>query len=124
MVWRGVIIEESLDDKSLLDLVRIVKSKKTTLEEESERGFLTFLYIELGDEKKDEFVKKAVSSIKDNFYLHICKGEKMIVIFKDKMFEFSSDELDEINKARDYGLSIGIIREQMSFEELIKDPYG
>ncbi len=76
------------------------------------------------EDVKDEFVKKALSSIKDRFYLHICKEEKMIVVFKEKMFEFSSEKSNEINRAKDYGLSIGILREQMPFEELIKNPYS
>jgi len=123
MVWRGVIIEESLDDKSILNLVKVVKLRKTTLEKESEKGFLTFLYIELNDEKKDAFVKKALTSIKNRFYLHVCKENNMIVIYKDKVFEFSSDNVVKLNEARNYGLSIGILKEQMPFEKLIKYPY-
>lgn len=124
MVWKGVIIEESLEDKSILNLVRIVRSKKTTLEKEDERGFLTFHYIESDDDKKEEFVKKAATSIKDRYYLHICKEGVMIVVFKNKMFEFSSNELDKLNEARNYGLFVGILKVQMPFEVLIKDPYA
>ena len=123
MVWKGVIIEESLDDKSLLDLVKIVKTRRTTLEEEKQRGSFTFHCIELDDEKKEVFIKKAHSSIKNNFYLHICKEGKMIVIYKNKQFEFSCENLDKLNEARNYGLSVGILREQMPFEKLIKKPY-
>lgn len=118
-----MIIEESLIDKSILDLVEIVKTKKTTLEEETRRGILTFHYIELDDERKDPFLKKAPSSIKNRFYLHICKDSNMIVIYKNKLFRFSSKELVKLNEARKYGLSIGILREQMPFEKLIKHPY-
>lgn len=59
MVWKGVIIEESLLTKAILNMVRIVESKLNTLEKEGERGFMTFLYIELDDEKKDEFLQKS-----------------------------------------------------------------
>jgi len=123
MVWKGVIIEESLIDKSLLNLVKIVKTRKTTLEEESERGLWTFLCVELDDERKNIFVKKALSSIKNRFFIHICKENNMTVVFKNKMFEFSSDELDKLNETRNYGLSLGILKEQMPFEKLIKHPY-
>jgi len=37
MVWKGVIIEESLGNKNILDLVNIMKTKKTTLENEAEK---------------------------------------------------------------------------------------
>ena len=47
----------------------------------------------------------------------------MIVIFQDRIFEFTSDEIDVLNSARKYGLSLGIIREQMPFELLINNPH-
>src|SRR3972149_3489826 len=103
MAWKGVFIEESLDSRSILNLVKIVKSRKAKLEKESKRGILTFHYIELDDENKNEFIKKAVSSIKDRFYIHICKGSAMIVIFKNKIFEFSANQQDKLNEARIYG---------------------
>ncbi len=124
MVWKGVVIEESLTDKSILEIVKIMKTRKATLEGESERGNLTFLYIELEDERKDDFVRKAVSSMKDRFYIHVCKGAEMVVIYRNRNFEFSADETDKINEARDYGLSIGILEEQLPSEHLIKNPYG
>jgi len=48
----------------------------------------------------------------------------MIVIFKDKIFEFSNKDINKLKDARDYGLSIGIFEEQMPFELLIKSPYA
>ena len=123
MVWKGVIIEESLEDKSILNLVKIVNSEKMTLENESERGFLIFHQIELDDDKKDEFLEEALSSIKDKFYLHVCKNDFMIVVYRNKMFEFSSNESDKLKEARNYGLSLGILKEQMPFENLIKNPH-
>ncbi|UCG95918.1 MAG: hypothetical protein JSV92_02655, partial [archaeon] len=85
MVWKGVIIEESLEDKSILNLVKIVNSEKMTLEDESERGILTFHQIKLEDDKKEKFLEEAISSIKDKFYLHICKNDFMIVVYKNKI---------------------------------------
>lgn len=124
MIWKGVIIKESLLDKTILSLIKVVRSRETILENENERGTLTFLYIELEDERKEPFIRKVLASLIDRFYVHICKEERMIVIYKNKMFEFSSNEKDKLNQAREYGLSIGILREQMPFEELIKEPYS
>jgi hypothetical protein len=124
MVWKGIVIKESLDDESILKLIKIIKSRRTTLENEKERGFLTFLYIEVKDEDKNTFVNKAQSSIKGGFYMHIVKENDMIVIYRNKVFEFSSEDFDRLEEARKYGLSIGILRDQMPFEELIKNPYG
>jgi len=123
-MWKGVIIGESLENKSLLFLVRIIKSRKTTLENENERGTLTFHLITIDDLNFDEFIEKAQKYIKDLFYVHMCKGKEMTVIFRDKIFRFSSDNLEELNKAREYGISAGILKEQMPFEKLIENPFG
>ncbi len=123
-MWRGVIIEESLEDKSLLNLAKIVETKKSTLEGEAEAGTLTFHKVEVDDGKKDLFLKDARSFIKDKFYLHICKGGLMIVVYKNKMFEFSKNEAGKINEARDYGAAHGILREQLEFGVLIDDPWA
>ena len=86
MVWRGVIIEESLDDKSLLKFVKIVETEKSTLENEAEAGVLTFHKIEVPDKTKDAFLNMARASIKDKFYIHICKSGVMIVIYRNKIY--------------------------------------
>ncbi len=124
MSWKGVVIEESLEDKKLLNLVNIVNTKKFALENEGDKGVLHFHEIELSDKKRSEFINKAKNSIKQGWYIHICKNEKMVVIFRNKVFEFSDQEMNKLNEARNYGLSIGVIREQMPFEKLITDPYS
>ena len=121
MTWRGVIIEESLDDPSLLNLVRIVNTKKSFLENEDEKGLLHFHHVEV--EKKDDFVEKAKKAIKQGWYMHICKDDKMIVIFRNRVFEFSEREKGKIAEAKNYGISIGILPEQMEIENLIRNPF-
>lgn len=124
MVWKGVVIKESLRDDSVLRLVKIIRTKRTTLEKEKERGFLTFTCIMVKDEDKNTFVNRAKSLIKGGFYVHIVKENNMIVIYRNKIFKFSSEDMNKLKEARNYGLSIGILRDQMPFEELIKNPYG
>jgi hypothetical protein len=119
MVWKGVVIEESLNDKGLLGLARIVGTSSSTLEAEEEKGSLHFHKVEVDDAKKSEFVDKAKRSIKNSWYIHICRGETMAVIFKDKSFEFTKAQKDKLEQTRSYGLSIGIIREQLPTEKLI-----
>jgi len=120
MVWKGVIIEESLEDKSLLNLVKVIQTEKVQLE--GENRFVTFHKIELDDNNKKEFIERAIKSIKQGFYLHICDKGVMYVVFKDHMFKFSKD-YPELEVARQYGKSIGILEEQMPFEKLIDNPW-
>lgn len=123
MVWKGVIIEESLEDKSLLDGVVQVGYEESFLEEEEDKGTMHFQHFEISDEKKDWFVNEAKRCLKHGWYIHVCKGGTMVVVFKEKSFEFGSSQKDVMEEARSYGLSVGVIREQMPFEELLKNPF-
>lgn len=121
MVWKGVIIEESLEDKSLLEMITEVGYLESLMEGDAE--VMHFHQFEISDEKKDTFVAAAKHLIKQGWYIHLCKDVTMTIIFKDKVFEFTEDEKDKIQKAKDYGMSIGILKEQLEIESLIRDPF-
>lgn len=123
MVWKGVIIEESLENRNILNLVRIINTRETSLEKEDEKGILHFHRIELEDDKKDEFVQKASSAMKQGWYIHICKDAVMTIIFKEKVFSFNRSQKDKIENAKKYGISIGIVKEQMDIENMIGNPW-
>ena len=124
MAWKGVVIEESLKDRSLLRMARIVRTRKDTLEGEDERGEMTLHYIEVDDRDKEKFLEKAKSAIKDAWYLHICKDGTMAVVFRGRVFEFTAREPGKIREAEDYGESMGILREQMNFRGMIDEPWA
>ncbi len=83
MAWKGVIIEESLDDKEILKLVKIVSTRKSFLEAEKKKGKMKFHNIEVNDEKKIEFVIKAELAIKQGWYMHIVKDDSIVIILRD-----------------------------------------
>ena len=121
MAWQGVILEESLEDKSLLKLAKILSTSVDKLG--GEDRIMTFHNIEVEDKNKDKFIEKAIKTIKQSFYLHICKEGVMYVIFRGRMFKFSKG-YPEIKCAKEHGKSIGIIEQQMPFEHLIDHPFG
>lgn len=120
-MWQGVVLEESLGNKSLLDLAKIVGTDVDKLEEEER--VMTFHKIELCDSKRHKFIEEARRSLKPGFYIHLCKEGRMYVIFKDKVFKFRKGQQALLEKAREYGKSTGIIPEQMPFEHLIDHPF-
>ncbi len=122
MSWKGVIIEESFGDKSILDGVVEVGYAESFLEGEEKQG-VHFHQFEISDDKKEWFVETSKEKIKPGWYTHICKGSVMVVIFHGKSFEFSPDKKEILEAARDYGLSVGVIRDQMPFEHMITDPF-
>jgi len=121
MTWKGVIIEESMEDGSLLEMVTETGYSESLMEGEDDVHH--FHQFEISDEKKDAFVAAAKSLIKQGWYIHLCKDTTMTIIFKDKVFEFTDAEKDKIQKAKDYGVSIGILKEQLEIESLIRDPF-
>ncbi|MEK6862353.1 MAG: hypothetical protein AABY07_10410 [Nanoarchaeota archaeon] len=120
MVWRGVLLEESLEDKKLLGLTKIVGTGVDKLEEEDR--VMTFHKVEIRDTDKDNYLDLAMHTIKQGFYTHLCKDGEMYVIYKGVVFNFRKGD-PNLSKARDYGKSLGIIEAQMSFEHLIDYPF-
>ncbi|MFW6283438.1 MAG: hypothetical protein ACOC1P_05295 [Minisyncoccales bacterium] len=75
MVWKGVLLEESLKDKKIFDLVKILKTDIERLEKENRT--MTFHDIEIEDKNKNKFVETTKNLIKKGFYTHICKNGEM-----------------------------------------------
>ena len=124
MTFRGVIIEESLEDKSLLDMVDIASTAKEYLEDEANKGMMTLYKFFLDEKRKSQFIRKAMKAILNGWYMHFCGRGVMTVIFKDKSFHFTRRDTDKIKKAESYGQSIGIMPSQMNFAGMIDDPWG
>ena len=123
MVWRGVLIEESLEGRSLLDGVVEVGYAESFLEEEENKGMMHFHQFEIPEEKKNWFIEESKKLLKDGWYTHISDGKTLVIIFRHKVFEFSIDDRQTLEAARSYGRSVGIIDDQMPFEHLVKDPF-
>jgi len=122
MTWKGVVIKESLN-KPLKVKMNVKKTRETHLETEKERGIMHLLYVEIDDKAKEKFIVEAKDSLKEGcWYIHICNKNEMVVIFKGKDFRIRNR--NDIEKARNYGLSIGIKKGQMSFKNLMRDPWG
>ncbi len=119
-MWRGVVLEESLEDKSLLNMAKIVGTQTSKLEKENKT--MTFLKVKVPDTLKEKYIEKAKKTLKPGFYTHLCKNGVMTVIFKDKEFNFRANH-PILLKAREYGESVGIIPEQMPFEHLMENPF-
>lgn len=110
MTWKGVILKESLDEQSLLELVEIVETKRDRYN------------IEVDDKNKEEFVQKAIKRIKAKFYIHLVKDKVMYVMFRNHMFKFSKG-YPELETAREFGKELGIPERQMPFEHLLESPW-
>lgn len=111
MKYSGTIISESLSDPKILDSLKIISSRVTDDENPQDRWHLYSVEV---SEKEIELISKNLESTK--WYAHFWQGNKIIAVFKDKTFTFLKDKKGTWKPAIDYGLSIGIPKQQLDFK--------
>ena len=121
MVWRGVIIEESLEDNSLLKLVKIIKTTESKLEGEEEKGVWHFHSVDISNKDLDDFTKKAKKAIKPKWWMHLVNKDNMIIMLKGRAFKHKRGDKKALKKIRNYVASQGIL--QLPEETLFEHPY-
>ena len=119
------ILGESLEDKSILDNIKIVSTKVESTTEKHRTPWVkqwTHHKVEIEPTEADrvaEKISKALDS-KHNWYADF-KNEKIhYVIFRDKVFKIDRTKIEEYNEATKYGISIGIQDYQVDFSDKVK----
>jgi len=92
MDFKGVLIEESLTDKSVLKELKILNTKKETVTEKHRTPWLkqwTLLSIEIPEEKIDEISEKIRLSLdKDHeWYLDLKNNKYELTIFHNEVIK-------------------------------------
>lgn len=107
--WKGCIVEESLEDNRILNKIEIVKVRITSDDAEQERWHIYDALLSESD------IGLIHHNLKQAWFMHIWKDNKMIVLFKDRKFEIKADNKNTWKEAIEYGLSLGILKEQLEF---------
>jgi nitrogen fixation protein len=102
----GIIVEESLIDKSILKGFKIIR-------QEISPNLGWHLYMVEIPERDIYDLSKNIESNK--WYMHFWRNREVIVVFKDKTFKFNYDDKKTWHPAVEHGLSIGIPKEQLDF---------
>ncbi len=116
MNYRGIIIEESLVDRSIIEDRPIIS--KTTVNPDSENPW-HMDKIELPEIDLDTFTKLISEMLKTDqgWYVHFYhedpKNDALIVVFPNKIIKTKKTSYKE---AIDYGLNLGIPRNQMEIK--------
>ena len=108
--YKGTIVEESLIDNRILNDLEIVSFRISKDANPDDRWHLYAANISKEDISK---ISKKLKSKK--WYAHFWKGNDVIAVFKNKIFNFKYDDKKTWKPAIDYGLSIGIPKEQFDF---------
>lgn len=107
--YKGIIVEESLEDNRILNDLEIIKVKISKENNPKDRWHLYTVRVSRED------IEKLSNAIKLKWYMHFWKNRTVIAIFKNKKFEFNFDDKSTWSPTVEYGLSQGIPREQLDF---------
>ncbi len=107
--YKGVVIEESLDNPGLVESF-LTQDIEITREENPQDRWHLYKVVVSPDE-----IEKVSRTIKKGWYAHFWKDNDMIVIFRNKHFKIDPRNPATWKEAVEYGLSVGIPLEQLNF---------
>ena len=128
MDYKGVIIEESLADKSVLKDVMILSTKVEKVSEKHKTPWLTqwtLHTVEIPEDKAGDIAAKISKSFdyshKSAWYADFKNDNFHYIIYKNKFFKIDRDKPKEYQAATDYGISLGIPEYQVDFSPIIEE---
>lgn len=119
--YHGVIIEESLENLSVLRDVKILSTRVSVVNEKHKTPWLkkwTLHTVEVEREEAEKIAQKISESFDPahSWFADFNDGEQEYIIFPNKIFCINMRLQDEYDKAREYGVSIGIPEYQVAFK--------
>ncbi len=121
MNYKGVIIEESLGDKSVLTDVTIVETKVEEVTESHKTPWIsiwTLHTVDIPEDKIDavaEKISKSFDPEHPDWYADFKNENFHYIIFANKMFKVDLKNPIQYKDAKAYGISIGIPEYQVDF---------
>jgi len=124
--YTGVIIEESLENKEILKKIKILKTKVEIVTKNHKTPWLkrwtlhTVDIPENNSERIAEEISKALES-EHNWYADFKNDKYHYIIFKNKVFFIDRKSKEQYDKAKAYGISLGIPEYQVDFHPDIEE---
>ncbi len=120
MNFKGVIIEESLDDKSVLNKVNVLSTKTEKVTSEHKTPWLlqwTLDTVEVLEESAGDIANEISNSLdKEHKWYADYKNDKYhYIIYRAKIFKVDLNNPVLYKDAKEYGISIGIPEHQVDF---------
>ena len=128
MDYKGVIIEESLADRSVLDDVKIISTKVEKVTGKHKTPWLskwTLHTVQIPENEANGIADKISKSFdyshKSAWYADFKNDNYHYIIFKDKVFNIDRTKPEEYQAATDHGISLGIPPYQVDFSPIIEE---
>ena len=120
MNYKGVIIEESLENKDVLKDIKISSTKVEEVTDEHKTPWIkqwTLHTVEIPENQADsiaEKISKALDS-EHSWYADFKNKTHHYIIFRDKVFYIDRKSKEQYDEAKHYGISLGIPEYQVDF---------
>ena len=116
----GVIIEESLENKEILKKVKILKTKVEKVTERDKTPWVkkwTLHTVEISENNAEDIAKEISNCLdsKHDWYADFKNKKSHYIIFKNKVFFIDRKSKVQYDRAKEYGISLGIPEYQVNF---------
>jgi len=125
--YKGVIIEESLENKEILKKVKIISTKVEQVTDKHKTLWLsqwTLHTVEIPEEETGKVAEEISKSIdrahSGSWYADFKNQETHYIIFRNKVFSVNRKSAEEYEEVKKYGISLGIPDYQLDFSPEIK----
>jgi hypothetical protein len=123
MNYEGVIIEESLRDKAVLELVKIISTKVEPITKEHKTPWLkqwTLHTVEIPEYNIDKIAEAISKALEPNYwYADFKNSDEHIIIFPNKISKVERSKPEQYKEVTKYGISLGIPDYQLDFSPTI-----
>lgn len=125
-VFVGVIIEESLEKKDVLQKAKIVKTKIEQVTEKHKTPWIeqwTLRTVEIPKNQADTIAKELSKSLdsEHDWYADFKNDKVHYIIFRNKVFKVDRTNKEQYAAVVKYGVSLGIPAYQLDFSPVIKE---
>ena len=126
MNYKGVIIEESLENQDILKDVKILETKVEEVTEEHKTPWIkqwTLHTVEIPENQAKNVAEKISMALdsKHDWYADFKNDTHHYIIFRNKIFFVDQQSKEQYDEAKKYGISLGIPEYQVDFHPEVKE---
>ncbi|KKQ66957.1 MAG: hypothetical protein US86_C0002G0074 [Candidatus Daviesbacteria bacterium GW2011_GWA2_38_24] len=120
MNYKGVIIEESLGNKDVLKLIKVLSTKVEKVTKSHQTLWLsqwTLHTVEIPEEKAELVANQLSKDLETEheWYADFKNSASHYIIFRNKVFKVNRNKSEEYEVVKKYGISLGIPDHQLDF---------
>jgi len=126
MTYRGILIEQSVDDTApVLRHASVLGESAALLESEDFRGTMRFIRVEVDESALWTVLKTVAETIKSpGWYFHLVGQHRLYIALPAAVFFANEGDERQLNEIVRYASTLGIHPEQLDLGKLFADPFA